>query len=353
MRLTARRLVALVAAALAVASRPGDSGTARADAPLSALAAQAAPAPVRSCGGGRALRVHFYDVGQGLAALVDLPEGKHVLVDTGDGAHRRGCGDLCSSSERHLLERLRTDLAGAPIDVLWITHQHSDHIGAAADVLDAFPVRLFVDNGRDAHKGEVARAHRAAAAHGVPHRVVDPDHPAWPLDQGGETRVEPVVPAAWPASCAHDANDCSIGLRIDFCASSVLLLGDAEHAEEGALDTHGPVTLLQVSHHGSATSTTPGFLMKARPRYAVVSVGKPGEGLNAEYCLPRAIVIERLTRLLGGAGLATLPAFDGDRCDQARPSDWISVPTSDHFWATERDGDVVLTTHGDGNFTRE
>jgi hypothetical protein len=31
---------------------------------------------------------------------------------------------------------------------------------------------------------------------------------------------------------------------------------------------------------------------------------------------------------------------------------WVDTPTSDRLWATERDGDVVLTTTGDGSFTR-
>ena len=72
--------------------------------------------------------------------------------------------------------------------------------------------------------------------------------------------------------------------------------------------------------------------------------------MNREYCHPRALVVERLSRLLGGASTQTLPAFDGERCDRATPADWVSVATSDRLWATERDGDVVLTTTGDGVF---
>jgi competence protein ComEC len=56
---------------------------------------------------------------------------------------------------------------------------------------------------------------------------------------------------------------------------------------------------------------------------------------------------------LGGPGTKTIRAFDGDRCYRPKPTDWIDVPTSDHLWATERDGDVVLTTTGEGTFVRE
>ncbi len=299
------------------------------------------------------MTIHFYDVGQGLAALVDLPDGRHVLVDTGDRPHRPGCGDPCEIASRHLTARLRDDLAGAPIDLVWITHRHSDHIGGVEDVFDAVPVRAYVDNGRDRGNAEVRRAHRTAEAHGATIGVVDPDHVEVPLTASPGVKLTPIVPPRWPPSCARDPNECSIALRIDFGSSSVLFTGDAEHEEEAILDPGGAVTLLQVAHHGSETSSSPAFLARTKPRYAVLSAGKPSEGMNRDYCHPRALVVQRLTRVLGGPSSSTLEAFDGERCDRARPSDWIAVATSASLWATERDGDVVLTTAGDGVFRRE
>ncbi|MGH7271467.1 MAG: hypothetical protein ACREJ3_13640, partial [Polyangiaceae bacterium] len=52
------------------------------------------------------------------------------------------------------------------------------------------------------------------------------------------------------------------------------------------------------------------------------------------------------------AAATPLIAFDGERCSRAVATDWVSVLSSDHLWATERDGDVVLTTMGDGVFRR-
>jgi competence protein ComEC len=298
------------------------------------------------------MTVRFYDVGQGLAALVTLPDGRHVLVDTGDNPRRSGCGAPCETSSVHMLARLRRDLGGAPIDLLWITHQHSDHIGGARGVLEAFAVGAYVDNGRDAANPDVQRVHEAAEGRGVAMHVVDPLQRNVPMRTGGDVSLSAALPPAWPASCRHDANECSIGLRIDFCASSVLFTGDAEHAEEKLLDARGPVTLLQVAHHGSETSTSPALLARLHPRYAVISAGRPGEGVNRDYCHPRAIVVERLTRVLGGPGTKTIEAFDGDRCDRATPEDWVAAPANDRLWATERDGDVVLVTAGDGAFRR-
>jgi competence protein ComEC len=331
-------------------------------------AASATPSPAASpgvvtpdgsqgCGHGRRLTIHFYDVGEGLSSLVDLPDGRHVVVDTGDGPRRAGCGELCAAEARHLIAQLGSDLSQAPIALLWITHQHADHIGGAPEVLDAFATGVYADNGRDAAKPEVRRAHDAAGRRGTAIVVVDPAHRDSPIAGSRDVTFTPVVPPSWPRSCAHDPNECSIGLRIDYCASSVLFTGDAEHEEEALLDTRGQVTLLQVGHHGSDTSTTPGFLSKVRPRYAVISAGKPGEGYNRVFCHPRALVVRRLNRVLGrvpgGAGTRSLEVFDGERCDRATAADWTAVPTSDSLWATERDGDVVLTTTGDGVFHRE
>ncbi|MDP9002651.1 MAG: MBL fold metallo-hydrolase [Myxococcota bacterium] len=309
------------------------------------------------------MTVHFYDVGEALSALVDLPDGRHVLVDTGDGAHRAGCGEVCANAGRHLIEQLRTDLQRATLDLLWITHQHADHIGGTSEVLDAVGAGIYVDNGRDATKPEVRRAHRAARDHGVTMVVVQPEHTDIPLAGSGDLTFTSIVPHAWPRACAVDPNECSIALRIDFCSSSVLFTGDAEHDEETLLDPHGPVTLLQIAHHGSETSTTPGFLSKVKPKYAVISAGKPGEGDNRLYCHPRARIVERLTRILFGLGemdasspaaqWTPLVAFDGARCDRATSTDWTAVAASSFIWATERDGDVILTTTGDGLFHRE
>ena len=133
----------------------------------------------------------------------------------------------------------------------------------------------------------------------------------------------------------------------------MLFLGDAEVDEESGLDVGGPVTLLQVGHHGSDTSTGDALLRVARPRYAVVSSAKRDEGTNKGYCHPRVSTVERLDAVLGGGGGAAgmVVAFDAAvKCSDARDSNWRGVATSERLWFTARDGDVVLVTMGDGRF---
>jgi competence protein ComEC len=306
---------------------------------------------------GKPLTVHFYDVAQGLAALVDLPDGRHVLVDTGDQATRAFCGAPCKTASAHLLQALAADLHGAPISLLWVTHQHSDHIGGVqALIAAAIPVEVYADNGREGEKTMkvvVDNSRAAAADHGAKVTVVDPDHRTVPIPSSDEVTLTAIVPSAWPSQCDADPNDCSIGLRIDYCDSSILFTGDAEVDEEAVLETK-PITLLQVGHHGSDTSTSAPFLAKVAPKYAVISAGKPGEGMNRTYCHPRSVTVEALTTEIGGGASKTVTAFDGSvSCKTPDSGDhWIAVPGSNSLWVTARDGDVVLTTSGDGVFTR-
>lgn len=309
------------------------------------------PLPVtQSCRSGAPLRVHFYDVGQGLAALVDLPDGRHVLVDTGDAPHRSDCGASCEAWHEHFVTKLGGDLKGAPIDLLWITHPHSDHVGGATDVFSRFTVHELADNGRDLGKTEVSRTRRAAASTGCRVSTIEPAQRRVGLADTDNVHFTSIVPPAWPSRCKGDANECSILLRIDYCASSILFTGDAEAEEERLVNVGGPVSLLQVGHHGSHTSTTDAFVNATSPRYAVISSAKPGEGTNGSYCHPRASVVRRLSARLGGS-TRPLRAYDADKC-VGGDAGWADIPASDRLWATSRDGDVVLTTTGDGTFVR-
>ena len=306
-----------------------------------------------SCDAHLPMTVHFYDVEQGLAALVTLPDGRNILVDTGASPTAPGCGEPCRRAHDNLVSGLERDLGGRPIDVIWITHQHMDHLGGAPDLLERFHVRKYVENGRDQESAEVVKAHGAAAATHTPVRTVGPLNAVSPLSSSKNLRIRAIVPSAWSTACKSDENECSIGLRIDYCGSSVLFTGDAELREEATLDPHGAATLVQLGHHGSNTSSGDAFLAAVSPKYAVVSAGHPGVGMNRSYCHPHASTLERVTKVLGGAGNTTIEAFDESVvCGKETRSNWVRVPVSDRLWATERDGDVVLVTTGDGKFTR-
>lgn len=343
--------------ASAAASAP--TATARV-APLGSEHAEAfthnAPA---GCGNNSKLKVHFYSVSQALSALVDLPNGMHVLVDTGDMANRPGCGAPCKTAHEHLMTSLNTDLGGAPIDLLWITHQHSDHIGGAIDVVNKLNVKHYVDNGLSLNVSEISNTHGALQARGVAVDTVSPGHTSVPLSNTGDVKLTAIVPSSFLPICTaatkDDRNQCSIMLRVDYCNSSILFTGDEETEEEALFSQIGHADLLQVGHHGSKTSSGASFVSALTPKYAVISAGRPDEGENAGYCHPSRSTVEHLTTALGGAGTRKLSAFDGQTCKHgvSHLSQFVDVPASDKLWATERDGDVVLSTTGDGTFVKE
>lgn len=314
-------------------------------------------APQAVCGGGKKLRVKFYQTGQALSALVSLPDGRHILVDTGESPVRPGCeSEVCAAAHARLLETLDQDLGKDPIDMLWITHPHSDHIGGAVAVVEKFEVLRYVDNGRDLTEAQIKEARKAVTAKSIPVTVVEPGAVKVPLAASDDVTLTAIVPPAWSSTCKKNRNECSILLRVDYCKSSILFVGDAEEGEEATLDVE-PVTLLQVGHHGSDTSSSAHLLEQAQPKYGVISSGKRDEGMNRTYCHPRALTVETLTGLFGGAGAKTITAFDARgadgaevKCKKGDKKHWVDTPASDNLWSTARDGDIVLETAGDGVF---
>ncbi len=83
------------------------------------------------------VRVTFLDVGQGDAILVEMPEGRTMLIDAGSRTPTSDSGKrtIAPYLRRRGIQR---------IDWLVLTHAHTDHIGGAASLLRQFPVHVLV-----------------------------------------------------------------------------------------------------------------------------------------------------------------------------------------------------------------
>ncbi|MSR35805.1 MAG: hypothetical protein EXR95_04040 [Gemmatimonadetes bacterium] len=102
--------------------------------------------------------------------------------------------------------------------------------------------------------------------------------------------LEVVHPSGPPAGSEADPNDVSVVLLIRYGAFTALLDGDAPSRVEDALsDSIGPVDVLKVAHHGSATSSSAAFLDRIRPSLALVSVG-----MGNTFWHPNPDVVRRL-----------------------------------------------------------
>lgn len=72
--------------------------------------------------------VHFIDVSQGDCQLIELPEGKTMLIDAGD-----------NGTEDRIIDYIES-LGIKKIDYLVATHPHADHIGGMAEVIANFDI---------------------------------------------------------------------------------------------------------------------------------------------------------------------------------------------------------------------
>lgn len=221
--------------------------------------------------GGAGLRVTFLDVGQGDAALVDLPDGQLWLVDTG-GASFGSRRDPGLEAIVPVLEARRR----SRVDVAVITHPHPDHYGGFAGVASRVVIGALWDSGQardEQPDGAWRRGHRGLL---VP--LEDPETICGPAHTHGGARIE----VLWPCprfDPGWDANDNSLVLRITYGRRSFLLMGDAErHTETALLERDGigrigHVDVVKTGHHGSRTSSTEAFVQRTRPWLAVMSAG--------------------------------------------------------------------------------
>jgi competence protein ComEC len=232
------------------------------------------PAPV-------GLRVVFLDVGQGDAALLQVPEG-NVLVDQGPPEARVG----------RQLRRLGVRRLAA----LVLTHPQRDHIGGAAEVLRRLHVDTVLDPGLPSDSPDEAAALAEARRRSVPITIVR----AGAVYRLGRLELR----VLWPAERGPpgaDPNDYAVVLLASYGETDVLLPADAESNVTARLRT-GPVEALKVAHHGSADAGLPEELAELRPRVAVVSVGR-----GNDYGHPRASTL---------GALRAVPGIDLRRTDE-------------------------------------
>lgn len=208
------------------------------------------------------LRVYFFDVGQGDAALILSPAGRSVLLDAGP-----------PEAAARLRARLEQLLSG-PLDLAILTHAHADHLGGMQEALGVRGARLFMDSGFE----HPSPSYEALLGYVQAHRIEMVNASAGrAIDLGGGASLQLLAPTKpFLAGTASDANANSVVARLAFGKVSVLFMGDAEPETEAALLKAGLVLqsdVLKVSHHGARTSSTAAFLQAVHPSTAVISCG--------------------------------------------------------------------------------
>ena len=224
----------------------------------------------------QSLRVIFFDVGQGDAALVRFPGGEVWLIDSGPGFR-----DWDVGKKELLLELAR--LGVRTIDRAILSHPDEDHamgyrgLFEQMNVLEwnyherlnsrAFSRPVMREISLIAHKRNISTRALSLEERGPGYRLI-------PLRS---------VPAL--------TNDQGLVVHLTYGNCDVLFTGDIEAAGEAAPlpKVNRKIAFLKVAHHGSKTSSAERLLQRWQPRLAVISVGKQNI-----YGHPHVSVLERL-----------------------------------------------------------
>jgi competence protein ComEC len=234
-----------------------------------------------------ALEISAIDVGQGDSIFVVSPEGHTMLVDAGGpigGAMHQGNFDIGEDVVSPYLWSRQLHR----LDVVVLTHAHSDHMGGMPAVLRNFrPRELWV--GDNPPTPAYQQLLREAASLGITVRSFS----AGDTLSFGAATVDVLAPVRGYQPRDSATNDDSLVLHLSYAGHSVLLEGDAEAPSETAMLSlpAGDLAsdLLKVGHHGSRTSTIPPFLARVAPHLAVISVGPYNS-----YHHPRWETLEKL-----------------------------------------------------------
>ena len=216
------------------------------------------------------LTITVLEVGQGLAVWVHTP-GYNLLYDTGPAFS----ADFDAGS-RIVVPFLRTQGVHG-LDTLIVSHGDNDHSGGLSGVLSNMPAgRLLLGdpiladsnrNNESCHQGQHWRQ--------------------------GEVEFRMLWP---PRRSQYTGNNNSCVLLLTLGQQRILLTGDIETEVEQRLLDEGSlpedIAVLIAPHHGSKTSSSPGFVSRTHTASVVFSAG-----YQSRYGHPHRDVVERYSRI--------------------------------------------------------
>ena len=220
------------------------------------------------------LKVHFIDVNQGDAILVQLPNQENLLIDAGN--------NQAGSTVKNYLNSLNIN----KIDYLLGTHPHADHIGGLDYIIYNFKIdNIYLPNVTHTTQS----FYQVLTAIKKKNKKINTAQSGVQLLKNKRLNIKLLGPHS---NNYDDLNNYSIITKVSYKNTSFLFTGDAELKSELEMINNGSnlkSDLLKVAHHGSSSSTGALFLNKVNPNFAVVSVGQ-----DNKYNHPANKVINRL-----------------------------------------------------------
>lgn len=275
------------------------------------------------------LEITALDVGQGDSLFISFPQGRTMLVDGGGVIPIPGSPPSRFDTGEEIVSPFLWSHRVKTVDVIMLTHAHADHLRGLIRIIENFRVgELWLGPGPS--DGGLEHLLRAAASRGIP---VVRHHSGEKMAMEGVELLFLSPPGDWDPK--RVSNNDSLVVRLGYGKRHILLAGDAEaRMEKMMLANDVPLAsdVLKVGHHGSKTSTTPAFLSRVAPRFALISVGPYGR-----FGHPNAEVLNGLN----AAGVQTYRTdydgsvtvwTDGNRVEFSRFRDTLRPWPVFHAW---------------------
>lgn len=204
------------------------------------------------------LRIHYIDVGQGDAALIQI-NNKNLLIDSGP------------DKKAYLYLK---KLGIKNLDYVIITHPHQDHIGGLNYIINNINTKTYyfpkIINSSETFKNvlQSLRSKNLKVSTGKAGEKIDLDN---------NLSLLMISPAN---DIYTEVNHYSIVVKLNFMETSFLFCGDSEIINEEEILLNGynlDSDIIKIAHHGSNSSTSDNFLKEVSPKVAVISVGKGNE----------------------------------------------------------------------------
>jgi competence protein ComEC len=205
------------------------------------------------------LRVTHLNVGQGDAAVVELPGSKVLLIDAGGTA--TGEFDTGEAIVAPFL-RMRKILK---VDYLVVSHARIDHYGGMRSIVREFAPEEFWSSQA---KGKTARfedLEEALEQARIKRVTLHTAEPCRVLDGAKLCALYPAL---------ENSSDSSLVLRLEYGNVRFLFAGDIEKRDESVLQERSTELrsgVLKVPRHGSASANSDEFVAAVQPKFAVFS----------------------------------------------------------------------------------
>lgn len=207
-------------------------------------------------------------VGDGLATLIELPDGRALIYDFGT---RSGL-DASRVAQDVLRDRGITRIAA-----IIVSHTDVDHLSAMATLCDAARVeRVLISDHFAANAIGHLPSSRLLQTLEEKQIVVENLPAPSALEGFGDVEVILLWPPPRSSQGFTNANDTSVVLRLAFYGQSILLTGDIGEDAMAALLKRGNLKadILALPHHGAVVSNTRTFIQAVNPDTVIRSTGQ-------------------------------------------------------------------------------